>query len=389
MGMRVAYWHKDGLEVYRFIDKKTLLESYGSLDELKPIRRVFGKKVLIVGRELILHTKKRYPPAPVKKLIKAVELEIKDIFPISKPAFYCQVDESSAAFTTLDIWAWDSEPYGRIRGIFPFHFVLPEDLVFSSEVSEIKIFQYRGMTHMLAHSGHRFLGGTSSPEGGIDEKSMERFLSGLGRDRPEIKQIKVYGDLSFRLKEGEIPNISRVTQGDYPICMDHLAALNLGPFEVKEEFRLAPKIDFLCRVAIYMILGYGLMLHLTTKNYDQKAIEIRQKINAIDTKIFPKGTEQKVEDYSGVIKEVNDKLFTRRSPLKVMDTVAQNLPMGSFITRMALNENNLEVYVSSRDPLSVIKALGGAEGIKTVQLKGSPGKDVVSGSYNFIVLIEL
>jgi hypothetical protein len=72
-----------------------------------------------------------------------------------------------------------------------------------------------------------------------------------------------------------------------------------------------------------------------------------------------------------------------------MDILAKSLPVGTFINRMVLNQNNLEVSVSSREPLSVIKALGGAEGIKTVRLKGAPGKDAATGSYNFNVTMEL
>ncbi len=82
MAVVVAYWHKDGLDVYRSADKKPVKLASGSLDKLKPIRAVFDKKVLIVGRELLLHIKKRYPPAPKEKLTRAVGLEIRELFPI-------------------------------------------------------------------------------------------------------------------------------------------------------------------------------------------------------------------------------------------------------------------------------------------------------------------
>ena len=220
----------------------------------------------------------------------------------------------------------------------------------------------------------------------IDEKDMERFLSGLGRYRSDIKRIKVYGSAPFQFRDASIPEVSRVAQEDYPLCIDYLTGLNLNEFKVKGDIRLSSKINLLCRVAIYLILGYGLMLYLTAKNYDRTASEIRQKINAIDAKISYRETGQRIEDYSDIIKEVNDKLSTKRSPLKVMDTIAKSLPVGTFINRMVLNQNNLEVSVSSREPLSVIKALGGAEGIKTVRLKGAPGKDAATGSYNFNVI---
>lgn len=389
MAMVVGYWHKDGIDVYRLLDQKPVKQGSGSLGELKPVRGIFDKKVLIVGRELLLHTRKRYPPAPIKRLTKAVEIEVKDIFPIPKPAFYCRVFESSTGYTTLDIWAWESEQYERLREVFPFNYLVPEDLAYSSDVPEIKIFQYRGMSNILAHSGHQFLGGASYPDATIDEKDMEKFLFGLGRYRSDIKRIKVYGAVPFQFRDASIPEVSRVAQEDYPPCIDYLTGLNLNEFKVKGDIRLSSKINLLCRVAIYLTLGYGLMLYLTAKNYDQTAGEIRQKISAIDAKISYRETGQRIEDYSDIIKEVNDKLSTKRSPLKVMDILAKSLPVGTFINRMVLNQSNLEVSVSSREPLSVIKALGGAEGIKTVRLKGAPGKDAATGSYNFNVTVEL
>ena len=388
MAMVVAYWHKDGLEVYRYVDRKPVKMASGRLDELKPIRGFLDKKVLIVGRELFLHTKKRYPPAPLSKLTRAVALEIRELFPISKPSFTCRVYESSPASTTLDIWAWDSEPYDRLREVFPFNYVVPEDLAYFSDIPEVKVFQYRGMTNLLAHSGHQFLGGASYPDFGVDEKEVERFLSGLGRYRSDIKQIKVYGAVPIQLKGAGIPEIARVAQGDHPPCMECLAALKLDEFKVKGDIHLSSNIDVLCRILIYLILGYGLMLYLSGRNYDQTAGEIRQKISAIDAKISQRMPDEKAEDYSEINKELEGRLSPRRSPMKVMDIIAQRLPGGTYVTRMVLNENNLEVSLSSRDPLSVVKALGGAEEITTARLKGTPIKDVASGSYKFIVTIE-
>jgi hypothetical protein len=393
MGMVIGYWHKEGLDIYRHVDKKPVKQVSGSLDELKPIRGVFDKRVLIVGRELLIHTRKRYPPALEEKLMKAVGVEIGDIFPITKPVYHCRVYESSSAYTTLDIWAWGSEDYARLKEVFPFNYVIPEDLAFSSDVPEVKVFQYRGMTSMLAHSGNRFLGGASYPDSGpisgINERDVERFFSGLGRYGSDIKQMKVYGSVPFKLKDIGLPEIARVTQGDYPPCMDYLSSLNLNEFKVKGEYRLSSKIDLICRILIYLILGYGLMLYLTERNYDRAASEIKQKIKAMDSKLTLRDAGQKVDDYSEIIREINGKLIIRYSPLKVMDVIARNLPSGSFIGRMVLNENNLEVTASSKDPISVVKALGGAEGVKVARLKGAPVRDSVTGMYNFVIMMEL
>lgn len=390
MGMLAGYWHKEGLEVYRYVSQKPQRLASLSLNEMKPIKGFLDRRVLIVGRELLLHLRKRYPPAPVKKLMQAVEIEVKDLFPFSKPAFCCRLFESSTSHTTLDIWAWESEPYAQVKKIFPFHYVVPEDLAYSSDIPEVKIFQYRGMTHLLAHSGPRFLSGASTPAAGIEEEEMERFLSGLGRYRPDIKQIKVYGPLQVHFKDGAIPKIVRVAQEDYPPCLNQLLGLNLQEFKSKREFLLSLKIDLLLRILIYLVLGYGLLLYLTARNYDQMALEIKEKIASIDRKISShKEAGQKGKDYSDALREANEKIRSRPSPLKVMDILARKLPDESFVTRMVLNESNLEISVSSKDPLTVIKALGEAEEVKTVKLKGAPGRDSRTGLYNFIVLMEL
>lgn len=389
IGISVAYWHRDGLDVYRYVDKKLVKKASGSLEKLKPIRGVFDKKVLIVGRELLLYSRKRYPPAPKEKLIKAVGLEIGDIFPISKPAFHSRVYESSTTYTTLDIWAWESEQYTRLREIFPFNYIIPEDLAYFSDVPEVRLFRYRGITNILAHTGDRFLGGASYPDSGMDETDVERFLSGLGKYGSDIKRIKVYGQVRVQFKEVKIPEISRVAIGDYPPCMDYLSSLNLNEFRVRGDYHLSSKIDLISRVLIYFILGYGMMLYFSVRNYEQAAGEIRKKINSIDAKMSNKGAGQTVTDYSEVVREVNQRLSTRYSPLKVMDIIASRLPEGSFIIRMVLNENKLEITASSKNPLSVIKALGSAEGIKVARLKGAPVMNMATRLYNFVITTEL
>lgn len=388
MAIMVGYWHRDGLEVYRYVDGKPVRYASGHLDELRPIRAL-GKKVLIVGRELLLHTRKRYPPAPKEKLVKAVGLEIGDIFPLSKPAFHCRVFESFSTYTVLDIWAWESEPYSRLKAIFPFHHVVPEDIAYTSAVPEVSIFKYKGITNILAHSGTGFLAGASYPASSLDEKDVERFLFSLGRYRADIKRIKIYGSLPFHLKDDLVPEISNVADGEHPPCLDSVGGLNLGEFKVRGDYRLWPKADLIFRVAIYLILGYGLMLYLTLRNYDQAGGEMRQRLEAIERKIEAIDTGPKVKDYTATVDEVNEKLGARPSPVKVMDILARRLPEGSFISRLVLNDNNLEVTVSSKDPLSAVKALGGAEEIKRASLKGAPARDRATGSYNFVVTMEL
>ena len=390
MSLLVAYWHKEGLEIYRYGNNKPVRQASGPLDQLKPIHGSFQKKVLVVGREILLHQRKRYPPAPKEKLVKALGLEIRGLFPLSDPAYHCQISESSPTHTTLEIWAWDRGSYSQLKKVFPFDYVIPEDLCYAAEVPEVKVFRFRGLTHVLAHAGRRFLDGASYPaEENAGEIPMERFLQAIGRHRGEIKRITFYGTGPFPFKSPEDAEVSRAAERDYPLCLDFLPRIDLKEYKEKREFHFGLRKDLLCRVAIYLILGYGLVLYSVAQKYDQAIGESRKKTKGIEERISVKGPQGKMGDYSEVVGEINERLKVRPSPLRVMNTIAGKLPAESTVNRMVLNENNVELVMVSKDPIAVVKALGSGEGIKNVRLKGAPAKASSAEAYNFTLLVEL
>lgn len=388
--MFVAYWHREGLEIYEYRNGNPVRYASGALDSIKPLRRIFGKKILVVGRELLLFSRKRYPPASKEKLLKALELEIKEIFPLSNPDFYCMVSESSRTSKTLDIWAWESHQYEQLKKIFPFQYVVPEDLLYFSEVPEIKVFKHRGLIHLLAHSKERFLMATSYSEAAIEEREIERFFSGLTQYKEEIKRIKIYGLPFFQFKDPQKYEILRLEDGDYPPCLKELPLRKLKEFKVKAGIHFPSKMDFLFRILIYLILGYGFLLFLSSRNYDQATKVMKENINLLDKKIsLNKDITQKREDYSDIITEINEKIKGKPSPLRVMELLAHRLPPESFVNRIILNENHLEISVSSKNPIPVIRALGDAKEVKALRLRGTPTKDGSTGLYNFIIMIDL
>lgn len=389
MAIWVAYSHKEGLEVFQYKRGRWVKKASGDPAGFKPIRGFFEKKILILGRELLFHTRKKFPPAPMKKLIKAVGLEIGEIFPISNPLFHCRLNESSTAYTMLDIWAWEKDLSDGLKKVFHYDYILPEDLIYLEETSEVKVVQYREMTHLIAHAGRKFLGSLSYPELNLNDQKMERFLSSLGRDRAEVERIVIHGSMPFQSKGADFPEVVRAPERDSPPCLEDLPQLNLREFRVKRNDVLPSLTGVLYRIPVYLLLGYGLVLYLMGYHYGQTADEIRQKIIAMEGKLPRQDMGKEVTDYSDIFKEINEKLSLRHSPLKTMDKIARHLPAGSFITRMVLSENNLEVSASSREPLSVIKSLGGVEGIKSARLRGAPVKDTATGSYNFVVIMEL
>ncbi|OPY86681.1 MAG: hypothetical protein A4E72_01620 [Syntrophus sp. PtaU1.Bin208] len=390
-GLTTGYWHRNGLELYRYVQEKPTRIAGGPLENLKPFRGVLQKMVLIVGRDRLLHVRKRYPPAPKEKLLKAVHMELGELFPFSQPSCYCRIYASFAAYTEMDIWAWESEPYPLLRKILPFSYAIPEDAAFFSSTNEVFLWACEGVTHCLAVAERRFLRAVSQPADSFGEEELERFLNSMDPYGVEIHRLRIYGTLPFSLKAKPTLYAENESDRGYPPCLENIPALDLREFRVRGETRFPVYPGLLFRIAIYGILGYGLVLYLTMQNYEQSISDLRQISRQMDQRILLTENRQgaPVIDYAAIQKELNDKLIARPSPVSVLDMLARTLPKGSYVSSVQLNEKNLDVWILSREPLAVLKALTEQKGIRNLQLKGPLNMEGKTGEYSFNVTIEI
>jgi hypothetical protein len=245
------------------------------------------------------------------------------------------------------------------------------------------------LIHMLAHAKGRFLDSATIPRADFDAGQVSRFLVNLSQVGEEIKRIRIYGLPQFEIKDNLGPEVIRAQEKQYPPCLEGITHADLREFGIKGEYRFIPEPGLVLRICLYLILGYGLMLFLTVRNFDRASTEIRQRIAAMDKKAVALGASQSAADYSDVVREVNARLHDGLTPLKIFNMLAQKLPEGSFINRIKLMENSLELLVSSKEPLLVVKSLGNDALVKKVMLKGAPAKDKGTGFYNFVVTLEL
>jgi hypothetical protein len=395
-GMLTAYWHKDGMDIYRYVDGKPVLYATGRLDQLQPIKAHLHQMILIVGRELLMHIRKRYPLAPIAKLTKAVALEIKDLLPLSNPAFYCSIAQNYSTYADVDIWGWEADLYEQVHAIFPYQYVVPEDLAFSAADAQVRIFPYRDRITMLAHADGRFLDGVSYPVAGFDEQELSRFLFKLSQSGEEMKRIMIFGLSSFQPSGVSPLEIMRIPDRPILPCIYEISALDLQAFKVKSDLiSFLPGVDpkLILRIGLYLLLGYALMLSVTWLSYQQATDVLKNRIKEINQKIAVADQGQVQvqgqEDYSLVIQEFNEKLKTGRLPIKVLNLLARLLPEETFINRIVWNEDKVELSVASKEPMSVVKALSSDTGVKKVSIKGAPFKDVVKGLYTFTMTMEL
>lgn len=383
--MHAAYRHKNGLDIYRLGRKGIEKVASGPIEGMKPVNP-FGKKALIVGREMLIHVRKRYPAMAEKDIEKAIEMEIDELFPVSQPSFCFRIFEKTKMYLLVDIWAWDGYEAEKIKRIFGFTHVIPEDLALVTDGAEIVAYGFRDMLHLTAFSQGRFLG-SSSFAGTAGGDDLELFMRSLGGYKENLRKLRLCGKSVSGLR---IPGMELIREDkDYPPCLDNIRNLNIGKFRVRESGRPPFGIETLLRITIYLMLGYALSLFLSLGSYEESLKAIHKKLEELPEKTTAFVSVAADSDYSAVSSELKERLGKTVSPLDVMEAFAAALPEKSFVTRMVVNEKKVEASMTSKEPLAVIEALGRARGVKNVRLRGAPVKDMQTGNYNFTMEVEM
>lgn len=375
--MFTGFLKKDGLLIYEIKDS---VISPVTEKQLKGVRNIFEKKVLVISRELTLHTKKNYPTLPIPKLKKALKLEIGDIFSIPNPQYHLKIFEVKEKTTTVDIWCWKSEDSENIKAKFPFQYIIPEDILWIEQQPTLNIFKRNGVYHLIASNVGKFLGALSLAE--LTEREIEFFIAGLPQQEGELK-IKLHGNILTEYSGNR--QIERVPEKEYPQCLENLKKINLKDFRVKAQ--LPVKIDFLLRLPIYGLIVYSVFLYASINNYDTKIAEINSRLSELSKKISSL-EEMGYQNYQMLNEELNKKILSTVSPLSVMDVLAERIPIGCLLNRIVINEKTMELSLTYERPLDVVELLESAPYIKSVTMKGSPVKQA-GKNYNFTLTLEL
>lgn len=381
----VSYLHKSNMDVYSIKGQEIKKVDSGNLDSIKPLTG-WGKKILIVGKDMLLFTRKRFPPTTSENIAKAIKMDIKEMFPIKDPAFSFKIFEQTATYSLANIWAWDCSNYEEIRKIFPFTHILPEDATFMSEEPEITVFEENGLKHLVAHNRDGFLGGLSLRN--FTDKGFETFLRSLGRYANNIKTIRSY----ISEKQLNFPATFQIVheeQKDYAPCLKDVMSLNLKDFRFSHEMPFNFNIEQLARVIICCLIAYSISLFIAGRNYESAINETKAKIIDLKNELPMELQTDDIYKYSDVISALQKKRKTRVDALAIMDILAEFIPEGSYVNKLTLNENRLELNLSSATPIDVIESLSGAKCVKTVRLNGSPAKRRNTLLYTFLLTIEL
>lgn len=389
---QAAHWGESGIELYEFVKGSANSLFSGPVDALAPAKAWLRRRVLVVARSNCIRLRKRYPPAKIDKLRRAVAMEAPDIFPIANPILHCRIHEDYGTHVMLDIWAWDQGTADRLRAAFPFQYTIPEDLAFLSLPPMIHIYQSGSVIHMLACGGGKFFDAVTCCAEDFSSDDIARFRAGLAGNASVIGETRLYGDNILSSEDEAALRIKRIPAASHPLCLAGItdAAFNFKEFRSPALGLPLMNVSLVFRFAIYAIAACGVSLFLTVRNYDHALTDSRTLSRAIDKEIvlMESNSGKGVRDPEA-FKEFQDKIKDDLSPLRILDVLASDLPEESYLKSLSLNDGVVDAVVISRDPLSVIKRLGDGGGIRKLSLKGAPVKDTATGKYSCSLSMEI
>ncbi len=377
---------KDDFDFYRVRQSALTHLGRGRPEEQTPTRGL-EKKALVISRELLFHTRKKYPPAKKENLRKAVEAEREELLPVKNAQFHMEITEQTDTFSLVDLWGWDGGVLDEVRKSFRFDYVVPEDLLFRSEEPELVIFERDGLFHVVACGQQGWSGSSTLRE--VNAREVELFIRGLGRYGADLTRIRCLLDEPL-FPEREIMGIAieYADPSEYGTIFLNVQSLNVRDFKAPWSLELSDKVPVLARCVIYVLLAYALALYMSGRQYDNAIKDASAKLSTLRTKLS-QATVKGKDETAVFLQEFQTKRQSLVRPVRVMDALAGRLPPETTVTRLNFGEKTLDMALTSKEPLRIMDVLSeGTDCVTAPSIKGAIS--VKQGSpITFNVSVEL
>jgi hypothetical protein len=381
----VLFLKRESAEIFRVKEGTQERLAAGRLSEIS-LPGGFDRKVLVLSRGLVNHTRKRFPPTTRENIGRVIEMELEDIFPVKPSAFYFRIAEETKNYTLVDVWGWDASVYKPIEDGFSFGYVIPEDVLHKAEKPEVRVVEEDGFFHLIACDAGGFREGTTIKS--LTPESLELFIKSLGEFGYELETIRLF------VKERSIPeaffgefNHSYEEASPSTALVPALAQLPLKEFRVSRKVALAAKAPILMRAAIYCVIVYSCALLVSGIRFDRAINEASGSLTTMRAE-FGRVSTQGKEDGGDAYRDMEERRKAFPKALPIIDSLARSLPADAHVTRIAFGEGTADVIVTARDPLRVLEILSKADCVKTANVKGTLASSK-AGVTTFPVILEL
>lgn len=329
----------------------------------------------VISYKNLVFIKKNYPKTVKKHLKLVIKEEIESLFPEDNYSFFYQIVNETDTQIEICIWTYESKIREELitAGC---SYIIPEPLIFSFEEPTVLIYQTFDF-HVFVYSVKgKILNFLASK--GLSKENLTLFLRGIG----EFNSIRWIAYTQENIKDffDENIHVEQRTLSDYPLFLDFIREQGLRDFRVK-RFNLE-KIEpyFFIRILIYMILALSLSLYISNKTYDEKINEIERKLNQLRSGIG--GSSEML-----IINKINEVRQKKQNISYIINSLSNLLPHGSFIRRISISEDSMDIFISTNEPLIVLNNFNFEHCFTSVKLASPINKE--DGKFNMELKIGL
>jgi hypothetical protein len=384
--MIVAYLSENLIDIYRK-KKNDVFKLYsGSVENYKHFGFI-EKKVLVISRNLTLHTFKKYPKTAIKNLKQIIQLDLDELSPIKNADFAYFIQKISQDNITVAVWFWEKVLTDTVVEKIKPQFVVPEDaLFFSNESIEIAAVLENQKAYAVCFGKNGFI--NSSILKPFSAQSLEYFIKSIGQNALELKKITIYAP--GKIQKPDLSQIIIQKQPKaYPVCIDYIDNTNLKTFRTKTKVNVEKLVFFATRLSVYALAAYTINIYLTNKYYTEAIADLKSKISSQQKRIDSLSVNKVKNQYSASFQELNSMEANKINPLELMDNLAKYLPKDTAINYINIVDKNAEMSVTSAKPLDVLKALSQANIFDKVSLSGVPVQDMTKKTFSFTLKCSL
>lgn len=329
----------------------------------------------VISYKNLVFIKKIYPKTVKKHLKRVLKEEIESLFPGDNYSFFYQIVSETDTQLEICIWTYESKIKDELINS-GCSYIIPEPLIFSFEEPTVLIYKTIDFYLFIYSIKGKILNFLASK--GLSKETLTIFLRGIG----EINSIRWIAYIQENINDffDENINIEYRELSDYPLFLDFIREPRLKDFRIKRLNLEKIEPYFFIRILIYIIIALSLSLHMSNKTYDEKIAEIEKRLNQLRSGIG--GSNEML-----IINKINEVRQKKQNIPYIINTLSNLLPQGSFIRRLSINEDSMDIFISTNEPLIVLNNFNFEHCFTSVKLSSPINKE--EGKFNMELKIGL
>lgn len=391
----LKYYSSGESKVYR-VGYKGCYEGLGFYGKI-PWNLPFIKRVLLLGRESLYVTVKRFPLLSSSELRKVIGYQLPEFVPFEEPEFGFRIMKRGENFLEVKIWAWERKLTNELSKDFFFSYVLPEEELFRAK--ELTIFvlkKEKGYLFVASENYENIQSLFLKPP--VTEGEIKIFLKGIKKELTEIKKVFLYG-LTKEDSEALLPSMLKALTTYRASLVEDLPSLirqvNLRHYKLKKTTKaptLEESLRFVARFSIILAIAVEANLLFSSLEYGKAIRNLKEELSRLERARQPliQNGSHKEKKHLDLLEEVNAHLKYSYFPfMHLLNALAEILPEGSRLTDFQLSEGVATINVECSDPEEIIKRFRANDLLKDVRLKRPPILDQRSNIQRIELEIDL